>query len=68
MEPNYAGLFYPDVLENGAFPEDYLDVRHRCAGRCAECGYCAQVYRRIVRTIPGIYLSENHSEEEPESC
>ena len=68
LEPNYAGLFYPDVLENGAFPEDYLDVRHRCAGRCAECGYCAQVYRRIVRTIPGIYLSENHSEEEPESC
>lgn len=68
LEPNYAGLFYPEVLSNSAFPRDYFDIRHNCTGQCADCGYCDQVYRQTVQTISDIFLSENNMEEEPLSC
>ena len=68
LEPNYAGLYYPEVLDNGSFPREYFDIRHNCSGQCPDCGYCARVYRRVVRTIPEVCLSENNIEEEPKSC
>ena len=68
LEPNYAGLYYPQVLSNSAFPRDYFDIRHNCTGQCRECGYCARVYREVLQTIPKIYLPDEDIEEEPTSC
>lgn len=68
LEPNYAGLFYPEVLNNSAFPRDYFEHRHNCAGQCESCGYCAGIYHQIAQTISDIYLSDNDMEEEPKSC
>ena len=66
LEPNYAGLFYPQVLSNRAFPEEYFRVRHTCKGNCEECGYCKAVYNQIAETIADIYLTDN--EEDNQSC
>lgn len=68
LEPNYAGLFYPEVLNNRAFPPDYFDIRHNCTGQCETCGYCTQVYHRTAETLTDIRLSEYDMEEEPKSC
>lgn len=68
LEPNYAALFYPTVLNNRAFPEDYFQVRHNCRKNCESCGYCAKVYKQIAETIADIYLSENDIQEDDASC
>lgn len=66
LEPNYASLFYPQVLSNRAFPEEYFQIRHNCKGNCESCGYCAAVYKKIAETIADIYLTDN--EEDNQSC
>lgn len=66
LEPNYAGLFYPQVLSNRAFPAEYFKVRHNCKGNCESCGYCKAVYSQIAETIAHIYLTDN--EEDNQSC
>lgn len=68
LEPNYAGLYYPEVLNNSAFPPDYFDIRHNCSHDCRSCGYCNGVYHTITETIADIYLTENDIKEESESC
>lgn len=70
LEPNYAELFYPLVLENTAFPKNFFDIRCRCAHDCARCGYCERVYRDAARTLPGVLMGENDMDiqEENEKC
>ena len=68
LEPNYAALFYPTVLNNRAFPEEYFNIRHNCKKNCASCGYCKKVYSQIAETIADIYMSENDIEEDDASC
>lgn len=68
LEPNYAGLFYPEVLNNSAFPPEYFDIRHNCSRNCDSCGYCLRVYEKISETIADIYMTENDIEEESKSC
>jgi len=68
LEPNYAALFYPTVLNNRAFPEEYWQIRHNCKKNCESCGYCKAVYKQIAETIADIYFSENDIEEDDASC
>ena len=62
LEPNYATLFYPQVLNNSAFPEDYFEVRHHCSGNCAACGYCQTLYPKLLDTLGEMYIEENQEE------
>ena len=64
LEPNYASVFYPTVLNNRAFPEDYARIRHNCTGDCDGCGYCQEVYSSVAETLADIYMSENPVKEE----
>ena len=68
LEPNYAPLFYPQVLNNSAFPANYFDIRHNCSGNCGSCGYCEALYPEISETLADIYMTDNHIEEDTESC
>ena len=61
-EPNHAAAFYPQVLNNRVFPEDYFAVRHHCNGDCASCGYCERLYPKLVETLGEIYIEENQEE------
>ena len=62
LEPNYASLFYPQVLNNSAFPEDYFAIRHHCSGNYAACGYCQTLYPKLVDTLGEMYIEENQEE------
>lgn len=70
LEPNYAHIFYPAVLDNTAFPPDYFAVRHNCSHDCGSCGYCVRIYQTILRALPDIMLAGNDmdTQEEKEKC
>lgn len=70
LEPNYAHIFYPAVLDNTAFPPDYFAVRHNCSHDCGSCGYCVRIYQTILRALPDIMLADNDmdTQEEKEKC
>lgn len=68
MEPDFSGLYYPTVLDNSAFPDDYFEIRHNCSHNCDQCGYCHRVYSQIAETIADVYMTDNHIEEDLESC
>lgn len=68
MEPNFASLYYPTVLNNHAFPDDYFRFRHNCSGNCSQCGYCYRVYDQVAQAIPDIYMTDNNIEEDSSSC
>lgn len=67
-EPNLSDLFYPVVLNNRAFPEDYFERRCFCRHECGQCGYCETIYDKAKETVADIYMTENEFEEETESC
>lgn len=48
LEPDYAALFYPDIIDNRAFPEEYASVVGSCSRRCETCGYCEDVLKRVL--------------------
>ena len=70
LEPNYAHLFYPAVLDNTAFPPDYFAVRHNCSHDCGSCGYCERTYQTILRALPDVMLADDDmdTQEEKEKC
>lgn len=68
LEPNYAALYYPTVLNNSAFPAEYFDIRHNCSRSCGQCGYCHRVYDQIAEQIADVYMTDNNIEEDRESC
>ena len=40
LEPNHAGVFYPEVIENKKIPDSFADIVLNCNKNCKECGYC----------------------------
>lgn len=68
LEPNYADLFYPMVLNNSAFPKDYFQIRHYCHGDCDSCGYCARVFDTVAETIADICMTDNDMKEDNQPC
>lgn len=44
-EPNHAGHFYPEIVANDRFPDDYADHVLACNRRCDQCSYCSDVLR-----------------------
>ena len=51
-EPDFSSLYYPTVLDAGAFPKDYFEKLAHCRGCCAECDYCIQVFDTAAKTLP----------------
>ncbi|MBR0458845.1 MAG: hypothetical protein IJJ26_06385 [Victivallales bacterium] len=47
-EPSFAAHFYPNVLANGNFPEDYAEKRLHCDKQCDSCGYCQNVMKQTL--------------------
>lgn len=52
LEPDHTALLYPELLENSLFPEDFGERVLHCEKKCAECGYCAKVYRSACVRLP----------------
>jgi len=53
LEPGFAPAFAPHVLENARFPDDWFARTSTCLHRCEQCGYCAEVLRRVLVRADG---------------
>ena len=67
LEPNYSELFYPVVLDNTAFPDDYNEKRCQCNRDCKSCGYCEQVFHSVKRTIPNMMVDNNDMDNQEDT-
>lgn len=52
MDPVHADLFAPRVIDNKAFPADFMQTVGACphANDCRHCGGCADVLARVMKT------------------
>lgn len=59
MEPGHSPAFYPNEIDNKAFPEDFFEKTGRCLNGCTGCGYCEQVLSKVLRrsSTDGIFFS-----------
>ncbi len=48
LEPGYARLLAPLVLDNDRFPDDWHARTTACGGACESCGYCREVFKRVA--------------------
>ncbi len=51
LEPNHAGLFYPQIIENKKLPENFASKLLECDKNCAECGFCKAAQRQATITF-----------------
>lgn len=40
LEPNHSGMFYPYIIENKNFPQNFGRHTLQCNKSCADCNYC----------------------------
>ena len=40
--------FFPNFVDNSAFPADWFERTSACARECAECGYCERVWNLVA--------------------
>ena len=48
FEPGFSPAFYPDFIDNAAFPADWFERTSACARECAECGYCENALNLVA--------------------
>ena len=48
FEPGFSPAFYPEFLDNTAFPTDWFERTSACACECAGCGYCERVWNLVA--------------------
>ncbi|MPM92514.1 hypothetical protein SDC9_139649 [bioreactor metagenome] len=48
MEPCFSPIFTPHVIDNRAFPDDWLTAARGCATDCRHCGRCEAVLARVL--------------------
>ena len=45
LEPDHAGVFYPEIIENKKIPDSFAEKVLNCQKNCKECGYCNNVQK-----------------------
>ena len=48
LEPDHSGGILPFLIENSAFPSDFIETVGTCKKNCTACGYCRRVLRRAL--------------------
>jgi len=51
LEPNFAEIYYPLIIENQLFPKDFFSKISNCDRNCDKCVYCREVYDKTVINI-----------------
>ena len=51
LEPGHSPLFYPCVIDNTKFPDDWFEKITKCDKRCDKCDYCLQVLKKVLVRI-----------------
>jgi len=47
LEPGFSPAFYPEFIDNAAFPAEWFDRTSACARECAGCGYCEKTLSAV---------------------
>lgn len=48
LEPNHAGLFYSQIIENKNIPNGFADTVMNCDKNCKDCGYCNEIQKNAT--------------------
>ena len=51
FEPGFSPAFFPQFVNNTAFPSDWFARTSTCDGECAECGYCNRVAAHVLKSF-----------------
>ena len=51
FEPGFSPAFFPQYIENSAFPGDWFDRTSSCGRECSGCGYCEEVFKSVSRIV-----------------
>lgn len=62
FEPNHSPLLKNRYISNSLFPEDWYEKTKDCTGQCSECGYCKNVFQRVVKEIPNIVFDKEEAD------
>ena len=48
FEPGFSPAFYPQFIDNAAFPSDWFERTSVCSRECSGCGYCEDVWKQVT--------------------
>jgi len=48
LEPGFAQLFAPYIIDNSRFPEDWFAKTSSCSRDCQNCAYCREVLQHVI--------------------
>ena len=51
FEPGFSPAFFPNFIDNAAFPSGWFERTSACARECAECGYCENTLRQVMKSF-----------------
>ena len=51
FEPGFSPAFFPQFIDNAAFPSDWFDRASACSRECLECGYCESVLEQVMKSF-----------------
>ena len=51
FEPGFSPAFFPNFIDNAAFPPDWFEKTSACPRECALCGYCDDALRQVLNVF-----------------
>lgn len=51
LEPNHSGLFYPRIVENKKFPDNFATTVLNCDKNCNNCSFCNSVLENCLVSL-----------------
>ncbi len=48
LEPGFAGLFAPYIIDNQRFPPGWMQTAATCAKNCSACGKCRELLAQVM--------------------
>jgi hypothetical protein len=54
LEPNHSSIFYPDIIENSKFPNNFATTVMTCNKNCDQCNFCKQCLENSTITLENL--------------
>ena len=51
FEPGFSPAFFPQFVDNAAFPSDWFDRTSSCPRECTQCGYCESTLAKVLKSF-----------------
>ena len=51
FEPGFSPAFYPQFIDNSAFPSDWFERTGFCSRECEGCGYCEMCLKNVSKSL-----------------